>query len=285
MINISTTVRRANAQDHYQLANLLFHESHTHRHLDWRSALDWLGTQNFWVLEEHGFIIAAFACPEDPPNIAWIRLFTHHPHLDVADTWSALWSVAQPEISLNNPKTQISTIILKPWFQNILLQSGFEQKQNIVLLKLQVNHIKTRITPNTKIRRMTEADLHNIADIDAQAFGDFWKNTFDSLRLAYLQSFHATVAEDESGKVVAYQISTGSRFGAHLARLGVHPEAQNRGIASALVNELIQTLSMKHHGTLSVNTQDDNLASMSLYKKIGFIQTGEQLPVLVKHVS
>jgi len=48
-----------------------------------------------------------------------------------------------------------------------------------------------------------------------------------------------------------------------------------------LVNELIQNLNANQIGNLSVNTQDDNFASLALYKKIGFTKTGESFPVLV----
>lgn len=286
MIHLNTKVRRAVAQDHYQIANLLFHESHTHRHLDWRSVLDWLGAQNFWVLDEHGFITAAFACPEDPADIAWIRLFTYHPHLNLRDAWSALWESAQAEIFQNNPNAKVSAIILKSWFQDILLQNNFEQKQSIALLRLRIENFKSFFTPsNFRIRRMQESDLSSVADVDFKAFGSFWHNSFDSIRFAYAQSVSATVAENESNEIIGYQLSTGNRFGAHLARLAVSPEAQGRGVASALVSHLIQNLNSNQNSNLSVNTQEDNFASLALYKKLGFSKTGEYFPVLIYNKS
>jgi ribosomal protein S18 acetylase RimI-like enzyme len=282
MIHLNTKVRRAVAQDHYQIANLLFHESHTHRHLDWRSVLDWLGAQNFWVFDEHGFITAAFACPEDPQDIAWIRLFTYHPHLNLREAWSALWNIAQPEIFQTNPHAKVSAIILKSWFQEILLQSGFEQIQSIALLRLRIENFKPVNSPhNVRIRRMKESDFSFVANLDFKAFGSFWHNTLDSLHRAYSQSVYATVAENQSGEIIGYQLSTGNRLGAHLARLAVSPEAQGQGVASALVSELIQHLDSNQHGNLSVNTQEDNFASLALYKKLGFSKTGEYFPVLI----
>jgi len=286
MINLNTQVRRAAAQDHYQLANLLFNESHTHRHLDWRSALEWIGSQNFWVFDEHGFISAAFACPEDPPNVAWIRLFSYHPHLQLRDAWSALWETAQAQIFQNNPSAKVSTIIIKPWFQETLLQNGFEEKQNIALLRLRIENFKPfSNSQHVHIRRMTELDLPFVADVDFKAFGAFWHNSLDSIKRAYAQSVHATIVENESGEMIAYQLSTGNRFGAHLARLAVSPEAQGRGIASALVSELIQNLNANQISNLSVNTQEDNFASLALYKKMGFTKTGEYFPVLMYEQS
>jgi len=282
MIHLNVKVRRAVAQDHYQIANLLFHESHTHRHLDWRSVLDWLGAQNFWVLDEHGFITAAFACPEDPADVAWIRLFTYHPHLNLQDAWLALWEHAHPEIFQNNLNAKVSSIIIKPWFQDILLQSGFEQKQSIALLRLRIENFKPFSVPqNLHIRRMKESDISSVADVDYKAFGSFWHNSFDTIRFAYAQAISATVAENESNQIIGYQLSTGNRFGAHLARLAVSPQAQGRGVASALVSHLIQNLDANQNSNLSVNTQEDNAASLALYKKLGFSKTGEYFPVLI----
>lgn len=281
MINLNLQVRRAVTQDHHQIANLIFYEANTHRHLDWRSLLDWVGSQNYWVMEEDGRITAALACPEDPPHVAWIRLFAYHPHLSGPETWSALWEVAYPEIIRANPQAQVAAIVMKQWFQNILLSSGFAVKQNIVLLQLSGENTKTfQIPPGIRIRPMQASDLNQVTKVDITSFGQFWHNTFDSLQRAYSQAMRATVAEDDSG-VIGYQVSTGNPFGAHLARLGVQPEAQGRGIGAALVSDLTQRLNINQSGRLSVNTQADNAASLSLYKKMGFVHTGECYPVLV----
>lgn len=281
MINLHLHIRRAVAQDHRQLSSLLLHESNTHRHLDWRAALDWIGVRNFWVLEENETIIAALACPEDPPDVAWIRLFSHHAHHAGPETWSALWEVASAEMVSANPHTQVASIVMKHWFQSLLLSSGFEARQNIVLLDLHSeNYRPTRINAQVRIRPMQTLDLPYVEQIDFAAFGAFWHNTADALQLAYGQAYHATVAEFD-GQIVGYQISTGNPFGAHLARLAVRPEAQGRGIGSTLIHDLIQHGGALRSGRLSVNTQEDNSASLRLYQHLGFARTGEYYPVFV----
>lgn len=127
---------------------------------------------------------------------------------------------------------------------------------------------------------MQDADLPAVAKVDLAAFGQFWHNTQIALQSARLQCAIATVAEDDLG-VIGYQLSTKNPLGAHLARLGVKPEAQGRGVGSVLVSYLIQVLGGSRLGRLSVNTQEDNTASLSLYKKLGFTRTGEHFPVLV----
>ncbi|MCQ3937168.1 MAG: hypothetical protein DPW18_08990 [Chloroflexi bacterium] len=282
MINLNLQVRRAVAEDHRQIASLIQRESKTHRHLDWRSALEWIGSQNYWVLDEGGLITAALACPEDPPDAAWIRLFTHQAHLAGPEAWSALWEVASAEAFHANPRAQIAAIVVKPWFQSLLLSSGFERMQDIVLLQRPGGPPPPAATPTgIHIRPMQPGDLLAIAQLDLAAFGPFWHNSLDSLQRAYSQSIHAAVAENDF-QIVGYQISTGNTFGAHLARLAVRPEAQGLGVGTALVGDLIRQLSVHSPRTLSVNTQADNLASLALYQKMGFVRTGEYFPVFVR---
>ena len=281
MINVSLQVRRAVEQDHDQIANLIYYESNSHRHLDWYSPLEWLGSQNFWVREEDGHITAALACPEDPPHAAWIRFFGYHQMLSASQAWSSLWEVARNEITCANTQTYIAAIIVKQWFQTLLLSSGFKLKQNIVLLELKNESIRSFSAPQgIRIRPMQDADMRAVAKVDLAAFGQFWHNTEVALQRARSQCASATVAEDDSG-VIGYQLSTKNPFGAHLARLGVMPEAQGRGVGTVLVSRLIQELGGSQLGRLSVNTQEDNVASLSLYNKLGFARTGEHFPVLV----
>ena len=281
MINVSLQVRRAVDRDYDQIANLIFYESNNHRHLDWHSPLEWIGSPNYWVLEEDGHITAALACPEDPPHMAWVRFFGHHQNLSGHQAWSALWEVARSEVTRANTQAYVAAIVVKQWFQTILLSSGFELKQNIALLELMNGNIRFFSTPQgIRIRPMQDADLPAVAKVDLAAFGQFWHNTMNVLQRARSQCASAMVAEDDSG-VIGYQLSTKNPLGAHLARLGVRPEAQGRGVGSALVSNLIQSLGTSQLSRLSVNTQADNVASLSLYKKLGFVRTGEHFPVLV----
>lgn len=281
MINVNVKVRRAVIEDHSQIASLIFYEANTHRHLDWRSVLEWIGSRNYWVLEDNTRIIAALACPEDPQDIAWIRLFSYHQNLSSSEAWPLLWGAARSELMNEGSHLQVAAIVTKQWFQNILIASGFQLKQDIVLLQLNVDEAARPVNGSTiRIRPMQGTDLSEVTRLDLAAFGRFWHNTIETLQRAYSQSFYATVVESDGG-LIGYQLSTGNPFGAHLARLGVRPEAQGRGIGRALVDDLVRHLAEHHIKKLSVNTQSDNASSLSLYQKIGFVRTGEYFPVLV----
>ncbi len=127
---------------------------------------------------------------------------------------------------------------------------------------------------------MAPGDLATVADVDAQAFAPLWQNSLESLRLAYKQAGYATVAKLD-GKIVGYQISTLSGFNAHLARLAVYPELQHRSIGYWLVYDLLHHFSSRNVFRITVNTQDNNQASLALYQKLGFWQTGERFQVLI----
>jgi hypothetical protein len=95
---INTFVRPADSKDQRQLSNLIFFETRLHRHLDWRSPLEWLGAPYYWALEEGGQIMAALACPEELRGIAWVRLFVYTGHWSAEAAWNLLWATARQEI-------------------------------------------------------------------------------------------------------------------------------------------------------------------------------------------
>lgn len=266
--------RRVVAQDYSQISNLLLREANVHRHLDWRSPLEWIGGENYWALEEDGGLTAVLACPEDPPRVAWIRLFAHQPQLSALEAWNALWDVARSELP---PRTVAASIAAKPWFERLLRGGGFERLQDVVLLEfLPAFPPRYQAPRGFIIRPMRAEDLPAVARIDEEAFGWFWRYSLDCLTRARAAAFYASVAENENG-VVGYQISTGSSLSVHLARLAVLPQAQGGGIGAALVGEMFWRTAARRY---SVNTQRDNAASLALYRRLGFSPTGEAFPVL-----
>jgi ribosomal protein S18 acetylase RimI-like enzyme len=274
---ITALVRPARPEDHQQISNLIYYEPRLHRHLDWRSPLDWLGAPFYWALDDGQQITAALACPPEVEGIAWVRLFVYSGSWSAEDAWQVLWHTARTEIARQGG-ARVAVIAMQTWFQQILAAGGFETRQSIVMLEWQYQPWGARAAQDVRIRKMTEADLLEVTRVDAAAFDPLWQNSLETLRKAYSQSLIATVAETSAG-LIGYQLSTGGGQRAHLARLAVSPAVQGRGVGRALVNDLFATLA--HNGVykLSVNTQSDNEASLRLYRHMGFLRTGEQYPV------
>lgn len=278
MIGRGIQVRPAGLQDRQVISSLIFYENHAHRHLDWRPPLDWLGTPFFWLMVENGRALAALACPPDPPGVAWVRLFALSRQLSAEEAWSVLWGMVRDEITKNGG-AQVGVIAIQGWLRNLLVQSGFEQRQNIVMLEWRSRPLSPlALSTGVHLRPMTADDLPAVVQVDADAFDAFWHNSLDALSRAFSQAVSATVIE-KNGYLAGYQISTGNSTGAHLARLAVRKDAQGCGLGAALVKDLI--IQMRQRGALrvTVNTQNDNRASLALYQKLGFVRTGEEYPV------
>lgn len=276
---ITSLVRPANLDDHQKLSNLIFFETRLHRHLDWRSPLDWLGAPFYWALDDGRQITAALACPVEVPGIAWMRLFVHSGAWSAENAWNLIWQTARDEIAQAGG-ARVAVIAMQPWLRQILGASGFKNIQQIVMLEWQYQPWAGGEPQGVHIRRMTEADLPAVTRTDAASFDPLWQNSLETLQKAFAQSLIATVAENADG-VIGYQLSTGGGQRAHLARLAVHKTMQGHGVGRALLGDLFARLVNDSIFKLSVNTQSDNAVSLSLYQKMGFYRTGEQYPVYV----
>lgn len=271
-------VRPAIQADARQIAALIYTPAHFHRHLDWHAPLDWLGFPPFLVAEQAGRLVAALACPPDPPCVYWLRLFVHSESLPLGVAWQRLWDVAYREVERAGEQNVAAAIALQDWLAEILEVSGFRLRQHIVTLVCESPFNVGSGPPDDLIRIMTPADLEEVAELDALAFEPLWQNSVDTLQRAWQQAGIATVME-ENGQIIGYQISTRNPYGLHLARLAVRPDKQRQGLGARLVADLLRRALARGVGRLTVNTQDDNLASLRLYQRLGFRLSGERYPV------
>ncbi len=268
------TVREASPADRQQLANLIHFETHVHRHLDWRTPLDWLGHRPYLIAEFNGALVGALAFPLDEPEIAWIRMFAAGGAVPLGDVWQALWDAGRSALE-QLEKSRVAAIVMQGWFKSLLETSGFVNTDNVIVLRWEQDN--TLPLPRWKagsIRTMTPADLEMVSKIDSIAFEPEWRNSVTALELAYQQAAFATVMV-EGQDVLGFQISTSSLAGGHLARLAVHPAMQGQGIGYALVYDLLEELQARGINQVTVNTQQDNLASLALYARAGFSRTDE----------
>jgi ribosomal protein S18 acetylase RimI-like enzyme len=280
-----TTIRSAVQEDRQRLANLIHFEINVHRHLDWRTPLDWIGYPPYLVMEQRKNLLAALACPPDPPRVAWIRLFAVVHHLSIERTWEALWLDALDALASMPEVKWAAALALWPWFAQLLEVNGFEENNRVVMLaweagsKLPESHVS-----DVTVRPMNFDDIGIVHEVDTASFIPVWQNSRPSLELAYRQAAVATVAEFQ-GRMVGYQISTASPIGGHLARLAVVPDCQGHGIGAALVADLLQQFRRRGAKKVTVNTQKDNVTSLKLYQKIGFCLTGEEYPVYLLNLK
>ena len=278
-------VRSADQQDMKVLSQLVHFDAYVHRHLDYREPLDWIGSQPFLVLERDGIIESALVCPPDPPRVAWIKMFAASREIRPQKAWEVIWSEAKDALFQIPGVQWAAAIPLQNWFTYLLENSGFEVSHHIVMMKWQKQPIENgALPPGIFIRTMMLDDLAEIFIIDYNAFVPVWQNSIDTLEIAFRQAGIASVASFE-GQVVGYQISTPTHMGGHLARLAVLPEFQGRGIGTSLLSDLLTQFVRRGALVVTVNTQKDNQTSLSLYKKTGFIFSGEEYPIFQYEVQ
>lgn len=276
-------IRPVEEKDRNHVGKIIHFGSLVHRHLDWRFPLDWIGFPPFYVFEQNNTITAALACPPDLPDVAWIQLFACDTKQVCRPAWENMWAPCRDYLVKNGIKF-VAAIPLHKWFQEMLKRESFQNIHNVIVFAWD-NQLSKQPEPKPfHIRDFKPDELDTIQEIDKAAFGPIWRNSLKTLKLAYKQAKYATVVEDEIGPF-GYQISTPRRDGVHLARLAIHPRNQNKGAGYALLHHLQTTINDTRQAPLTVNTQDNNQASIGLYKKGGFIQTIESYPVYLLEIN
>ncbi|WP_299026451.1 GNAT family N-acetyltransferase [uncultured Thermanaerothrix sp.] len=268
-------LRQATPEDSARLRQLLRDGQYIHRHLDWRSPLEWLGQQPFWLLLGAERLEAALACPPDPPGVAWVRLFACSERERPSEAWHALFPRALENLGHTNV---VAAIALRPWFATLLEHERFTLYQRVVTLWRDLNlppgEPPTLLRAGGLIRPMHPDDLEAVEEVDTKAFEWLWRNSSGDIYRSWQQAAYASVAVI-GDEIVGFQFSTLSPTNAHLARLAVHPSWQRRGIGQALLYDVMRYFCEHHISQLTVNTQQDNHASLALYRKAGFRLTGE----------
>jgi ribosomal protein S18 acetylase RimI-like enzyme len=272
-----TIVRPVKKDDEKQIYELVQFGAHVHQHLDWRQPGEWIEHMPFFVLEWNYQLISALACSQDPMNSGWIRLFAANSMLDVKSAWNVLWSATKDYIQINN--IQVAAIASQKWFEDTLEESGFRHIEDVVLLEWRKRSVPApKVNSDVSIRDMTVHDLPEVHMIDQCAFEPLWQHSKPLLEIALLKSSLATVALVDD-VIVGYQISTANASSGHLARLAVHPGWQGLGIGYSLVHHMLSIYDLWGTLRITVNTQAENIPSLSLYQKAGFLQTDKAYPV------
>ncbi|PKO06597.1 MAG: hypothetical protein CVU41_05715 [Chloroflexi bacterium HGW-Chloroflexi-3] len=278
----SFEIRSATESDQTKLNFFLRYEFFIHQHLDWQPVLDWLGFQPFYLAIHDGEIIACLAAPSDVTDVAWVRLFACSSLYPRNDVWKLLF-----EKIITSYQGKISTIAvlgIHQWFVDLLLKQSFMVHQNIIVFEWFNNILSPpQSLSGLKIKRAEFDELSDVANLDIRCFAPLWQLPEHSMKKAYQQAGYTTVAAYE-GRIIGYQMSTESYSSAHLARLAVDPDFQGNNIGKILLFDLFTHYSTSGIHKITVNTQEDNFSSKALYSRMGFIQTDEKYPVLIRRI-
>lgn len=271
-------IRQAESQDISGVSRFMDQAILVHRNLDWQPLIEWVTREPFLLRLENNKLTALFSCAPDPKEVAWIHAFAmEHWSSDLYKVWRSL---LEPSIDiLKKLHSNLYSVALNDWYSRLLHETGFRRKQNIVILSWERSIPPALpLPPEILIRPMQPVDLDQVVEVDRQAFDRVWGISRISLEHAFMNASHASVAE-EGETIVGYELSTANYFSAHLTRLAVAPSHKKVNIGHSLTRDMLAYFFNQGIQQITVNTQDDNTASIGLYKKLGFQLTGDSFPV------
>ena len=271
-------IRQAISRDISDVIRFIDQAILVHRNLDWQPLTEWVTREPFLLRFENNRLTSFLSCAPDPEGVAWIHAFA-------SDYWASntdkIWkTLLEPAVdTLRFMQSNLYTVVLNDWYRRLLEQSGFRIKQNIIVLEWD-NDLPPVLPSSTDmmIRPMEQTDLDAVVEIDHLAFAPPWALSPPSMEHAYMTASHASVAEVDD-RVVGYELSTSNHFSAHLTRLAVSPANKLSNIGYSLTREMLEFFRSRGIRNITVNTQDDNTASIGLYKKLGFKPDDESFPI------
>ena len=158
---------------------------------------------------------------------------------------------------------------IKPW-----LRSGWAigHKLNVCILNLKNLNIKNVDGyKNIEIKKLEGEDIKYLLDLDHKIFDDYWKNskasfeeTMKSCNNNYL--FKSGEGNDLDG----YAILGETRKFTYLQRIGIVKDYQGSGLGDNLLRSVVDFALKRKFLNIKLNTQNDNVSALSLYKKNNF---------------
>ena len=173
---------------------------------------------------------------------------------------------------------EVITNALGPLASMPLVDVGFAVRGRLHLLV----HDLDGVPPASGLtRRATRRDRPSLLAADAAAFDDFWR--FDAL--AFKEAMRATPRAQVRVAPARLEASGYGLFGraasaGYVQRLAVAPDLQRRGFGYALLTDGLRWLRAHGARRVYVNTQEDNVRALALYRRSGFTQLPVGLHVL-----
>jgi ribosomal-protein-alanine N-acetyltransferase len=267
-------IRSASNDDWHAIEKLLVYADRQYLALEWWTVQEWLGSPTFLLITDprKGPLGLMLTVVGDGP-IAWLRAV-----VVASERCLAPLLHASAETVLAQGNTGLAFLGDESWILPKLKETSFRKVNQVVTLRQRGTWSLHRGPPGLEIRAATVDDVASVLTVDHAAFTPMWwysrevlgraLNLADCFDVAYLAS-----------ECVGYQLSTLRNGRGHIVRLAVHPQWQGQGIGGRLLSQAMTALEKTGASSVTVNTQEDNLTSLQLYRDFSFERIGTPWPV------
>jgi tRNA threonylcarbamoyl adenosine modification protein YeaZ/ribosomal-protein-alanine acetyltransferase len=124
-----------------------------------------------------------------------------------------------------------------------------------------------------RLRPLELADLPAVAALEERVFSDAWPESFFREELAHPLAY-ARIAATPELPLAGYLLAWVGPDAAHIGNLGVAPEARRRGVARALLDDLLARARAAGAPEVTLEVRASNFAAQALYRGHGFRLAG-----------
>jgi len=118
-------------------------------------------------------------------------------------------------------------------------------------------------------RRMTEADMPRVLDIESESFDLPWTRA-DYAELTSRRNCIQNVVE-EDGEVVGLIVYEFMKSRMKVLRIGVHPRNRNKGVGTAMIAGLIKRVSTSDRNRVIAEVRETNMVAQYFFRENGFM--------------
>lgn len=261
------------------ILSLMFYSRHTHTHLDWYKAGQWLDLADNAVQLAfyQDSLVGVMGFSEALNGSIWLRMAIVAQGYDPAMILGFLWE--QMRVTFMRAGIDVVAVLLiNPWLGYFLPALGFHFQEDVITMHRAPRELPPKPQSNVTLRSGYLEDLHDIVAIDHAAFSPPWQMNSTDIRLSQRQAASCNLVIGDN-QIIGYEVATRHHASGHLARLAVHPSLQGQGVGQALLYDLLARFIKRGVKGMTVNTQMSNMPSRRLYERYGFIRNGFDLPV------
>jgi len=168
-----------------------------------------------------------------------------------------------------------------PWLTTVLRDRGFASRDGVVTYEWHYQPVTVGGSQMVTVRSAHLRDLPKLLSLDKRIFGPIWHKPMSIFEEALARAFIFSVAEQD-GEIVGYQWCERHERHGHITRLAVRPDWEGQGVGTRLLTEALASMVNAGVSWITLNTQESNLRSQTLYERHGFHLTSDRVAVLWK---